>query len=207
MGSTGSLPFTSPVSSPHSPSPPLDIKTVLRICDSTFSSFLDRFQAFDRNGSVNYSKVVFLTTCFVAMAGCGILTSLLRRKSSQQPPSGLRRFRRFARKDRPKTAAGTVTSSDEEDYDSNGSLRLVNGSISEKDGTSQQNLEQTPEGLSVHSSWATLSILFTDDSSSDDRSRSSQETFFVPLLHHISCHISIYQNVLLSTSTDEQAAF
>lgn len=155
MGSTSSPPFTSPVSSTHSPSRPLDIiKTVLRTCDSTFSAFLDRFQAFDRNGPVNYSKVVFLTTCFVAMAGCGILTSWLRRKGSQQPSSssslgGARRFRRFARKDTPKTAVGTVTSSDEEDYDSNGSLRLVNGSISEKEGVSHQDNEQTTEGPSV----------------------------------------------------------
>lgn len=167
MGSTGPPPFTSPVSSPHSPSLPLGIKTVLRICDSTFSSFLDRFQAFDRNGPVNYSKVVFLTTCFVAMAGCGILTSLLRRRNLQQPSSGVRRFRRSARKDGPKSAAGTVTSSDEEDYDSNGSLRLVNGSISERDGTSHQNHEQTPEGPSVHSSWS-LGCTVTDYSSSYD---------------------------------------
>lgn len=84
---------------------------------------------------------MFLTTCFVAMAGCALLSSLLRRRS--QAPSEGRRFRRSIRKDYSKTAAGTVTSSDEEDYDSNGSLR--HGTEPEK-GASTQHREQTVEG-------------------------------------------------------------
>lgn len=145
MGSTGAPPLPPSISSHHSSSFSSNVKTVLRICDCVVSSFLDHFRAFDRNGTVNWSKVVFLTTCFVAMAGCGLLTSLLRRRNLQSPSKG-KRFRLSTRKNHTKTAAGTVTSSDEEDYDSNDSLHPANGSLSEKDGSIQHN-EQSVEGL------------------------------------------------------------
>lgn len=80
---------------------------------SALASFLARFQT-DPNGSVNWGKVVFLTSCFVTMAGCGILTSLLRRKSPRPSPE-IRRRRRLQRRDYSKGSAGTVTSSEEED--------------------------------------------------------------------------------------------
>lgn len=147
MGSTGLPPFT-----PTSYSYPI----VLRIWNSVVSSFLDPFRAFYRNGTVNWSQVVFLITCFVSMAGCALLSSLLRRRS--QASSEGRRFRRSLRKDYPKTAAGTVTSSDEEDYDSNGSLR--HGTEPDK-GASTQHREQTVEGSFGSFSCSSIDIVLT----------------------------------------------
>lgn len=145
MGSTGAPPLTPSIPSHYSSNFSSDVKTVLRICDSVVSSLLDRFRTFDHNGTVNWSKVVFLTTCFVAMAGCGLLTSLLRRRNMQLPSLEGKRFHFSTRKNHSKTTAGTVTSSDEEDYDSNDSLRPVIGSVSEKNGSIQHH-EQTIEG-------------------------------------------------------------
>ena len=138
MGSTGVPPLTLTTSHTSSSSN----KAVLRIWDSVVPSSL--FQTFDWNGSVNWSKLVFLSTCFFAMAGCGLLTSLLRRKSSKSPEES-RRFRRSIRKTYSKTSAGTVTSSDEEDYDSSGSLRHgTDAALSEKDAVAHR--EQSVEG-------------------------------------------------------------
>lgn len=143
MGSTG-VPPLSPATSHTSSSTLSGSKTVLRTWDSVVPSSLDFFRAVDSNGSVNWSKLVFLSTCFFAMAGCGLLTSLLRRKSSKSPEES-RRFRRSIRKTYSKTSAGTVTSSDEEDYDSSGSLRHgTDAALSEKDTVARR--EQSVEG-------------------------------------------------------------
>lgn len=149
MGSTGAPSLVPTSSSSSSLSRtftfPSDVKGVLRIWESVISSTLDRY----RNGTVNWSQVVFLTTCFVAMAGCGFLSSLLRRRGSQQPSGGRgRRFGRSARKNDRKSSAGAMSSSDEDEYDSNASLRPgTDGSLIEKDATAQHH-EQSVEGQS-----------------------------------------------------------
>ena len=145
MGSTGVPPLTPATSHTTTTSSTFSSsKAVLRIWDSVVPSSLDLFRTFDWNGSVNWSKLVFLSTCFFAMAGCGLLTSLLRRKSSKSPEES-RRFRRSIRKTYSKTSAGTVTSSDEEDYDSSGSLRHgTDAALSEKDTVARR--EQSVEG-------------------------------------------------------------
>lgn len=146
MGSTGGPPLTSTSSAYSSLSRTFDAKGVLRFWDSVVTSSLDRF-GLDRDGAVNWSKVVFLTTCFVAMAGCGLL-SLLRRRGAQ-PPSDGRRFRRSARKHDRRSSPGAMSSSDEDEYDSNGSLRHgTDSSLTEKDVTAQHR-EKSVEGSSV----------------------------------------------------------
>ncbi|EAW23404.1 RNA 5'-triphosphatase domain-containing protein [Aspergillus fischeri NRRL 181] len=84
-------------------------------------SFTRNFQILDQDGILNWGKVAFLTTCIITMAGCGFLSSLLRRKGSKRS-SGRKRFRRGIQNDDSKTSPGTTTSSEEEDYDSSGSL-------------------------------------------------------------------------------------
>lgn len=122
------------------PSPPSsrpgfpDFGAILRFWDSigfavpNSSVLLHPLQALDRNGTVNWGKVVFLASCFATMAGCGILTSLLRRKDEKRI-SEIRRQRRSLHKNRSKSSTGTVTSSEDEDdatesvYHANAELR------------------------------------------------------------------------------------
>ncbi|GKZ32489.1 hypothetical protein AbraIFM66950_001950 [Aspergillus brasiliensis] len=91
------------------------------------------------------------------MVGCGVISSVLRRKSWGQV-SGKARFRR-TRKGVSKRSEGMVTSSDEEDYDSTGSLRHgTEGTVSEKTEVPQQkqseNAHDTDPGLlKKHSSY------------------------------------------------------
>lgn len=125
-----------------SPSPPSsrpgvpDFGSILRFWDSigfalpNSSVLLHPLQALDRNGTVNWGKVVFLASCFATMAGCGILTSLLRRKDEKRI-SEIRRQRRSLRKNRSKSSTGTVTSSEDED-DSTESVYHSNVELSEQ---------------------------------------------------------------------------
>lgn len=90
----------------------------------SWSSIADYLLSLYGNESVDRGQAVFLTTFVVAMAGCGLLTTLIRRRWSSeqnQPPQ------RTMRKSSAKTSTRTITSSDDdyeddEDDDSNGSL-------------------------------------------------------------------------------------
>ncbi|KAF7589315.1 hypothetical protein BBP40_004468 [Aspergillus hancockii] len=65
------------------------------------------------------------------MASCGVLYMVLRRKRSGRS-SGKKRHRRSTRRNVSKASAGTITSSEDEEYDSSGSLRHgTEGSCSE----------------------------------------------------------------------------
>ena len=97
---------------------------------SIYLSYLTQISRYD--GTLNWGKVVFLITCIATMVGCGFVTSILRRKGWGATPAK-KRFRRALRKDYSKRSAGTVTSSEDEDYDSTGSLSLgSNETILEK---------------------------------------------------------------------------
>ncbi|RAH83553.1 dual specificity phosphatase catalytic domain protein [Aspergillus japonicus CBS 114.51] len=105
---------------------------LLRTWDTVYSTFsrsgifvyLSHFTQISRyDGTLNWGKIVLLTTCIVTMVGCGFVTSILRRKGWGATPVK-KRFRRSLRKDYSKRSAGTVTSSEDEDYDSTGSLSL-----------------------------------------------------------------------------------
>ncbi|KAI9931842.1 hypothetical protein ASPWEDRAFT_105391 [Aspergillus wentii DTO 134E9] len=126
---------------------------------SAFVSSLGSFQPIDANGSINWGKVVFLTTCFAAMAGCGFLSSMLRRTSTKRLQES-RRFRRSAHKNYSKASAETMTSSEDEDYDSNGSLRHgTEGALCEKEAAPKHREESAnalttdPGLLRKHSSY------------------------------------------------------
>ncbi|PYH71576.1 RNA 5'-triphosphatase domain-containing protein [Aspergillus vadensis CBS 113365] len=162
MGSTD-VPLTSPTTSR---SGLVDLGASLRFWDSTYTAFTNSgafaslarlCQAYSYDGTVNWGKVVFLTTCFITMLGCGIISSVLRRKAWGQV-SGKARFRR-TRKGLSKRSEGMVTSSDEEDYDSTGSLRHgTEGTVAEKTEVPQQkqseNAHDTDPGLlKKHSSY------------------------------------------------------
>ncbi|KAF4759624.1 hypothetical protein N7455_002396 [Penicillium solitum] len=93
--------------------------------NASFSSIIGSFRGLYRNGNVNWGQVVLLTTCVVAMTGCGLLSSLVRRKRSGSKTS---RAQRPATRKTSTKSSKTLSSSEEddyedEDYDSNASLR------------------------------------------------------------------------------------
>lgn len=90
---------------------------------ASLSSVANSLRNLHRNETVNWGQVVFLITCVITMAGCGIFSSLRRRSPAKKPRSQ----RSSIRKTLSKSSSKTLTSSDDdyedEDYDSNGSLR------------------------------------------------------------------------------------
>jgi hypothetical protein len=104
-----------------------------------------------RNDTVNWGQVVFLTTCVIAMTGCGMLSSLVRRKAS---PSA--RAQRPARKgSSARSSSKTLSSSEDdyedEDYDSNASLRHgTNPNYKPKEDWLSEPQKQSSDGRSPH---------------------------------------------------------
>lgn len=95
-------------------------RSVLAACTSLPNSLRNLY----RNESLNRGQVVFLITC-VIMAGCGLLSSLLRRNKRSPEASQYKRL--SARKRSRNSSSNTPTSSSEDDYedeeyDGNGSL-------------------------------------------------------------------------------------
>ncbi|KAE8364371.1 hypothetical protein BDV27DRAFT_145356 [Aspergillus caelatus] len=80
------------------------------------------------------------------MAGCGFLSVILRRKSSGRT-SGNKRCRRAARRNASKPSSGTFTSSEDEGYDSSGSLRHGTDSAFSTEKTEPQRPQTTDPGL------------------------------------------------------------
>lgn len=113
---------------------------------TSLTSVANCFSSLYRNDREDRGKVVFLTTFIIAMAGCGLLTSLLRRRlSSEQSPV----LRPTVRKTSTKSSTRTLTSSDddyEDDDESNGSLRQ--GTASQRKATewSAQPQQQGSDG-------------------------------------------------------------
>ncbi|OJJ04108.1 hypothetical protein ASPVEDRAFT_54337 [Aspergillus versicolor CBS 583.65] len=94
------------------------------------------------------------------MAGCGFLSSLLQRKGSTQSFRG--RFRRSQRRHVRKSSAGTVTSSDEEGYESSESWQHVNErhpgqEIHQKGEEPQDAVDTDPGLLKKHSTYLSYS--------------------------------------------------
>lgn len=92
--------------------------------NASFASIASSFRGLYRNDNVNWGQVVFLTTCLIAMTGCGLLSSLVkRRQSGSKAP----RAQRPAVGKRSNKSSKSLSSSEEdyedEDYDSNASLR------------------------------------------------------------------------------------
>ncbi|KAL5337686.1 hypothetical protein BJX70DRAFT_389164 [Aspergillus crustosus] len=94
------------------------------------------FHALDSDPRVTQREIVFLIACVVTMVVCGLLSSLVRRSSLR---SARRRTRRSLRRDMRKDSAGTVTSSDEDGYESSGSWHHVTEAANPSEKTPQQN--------------------------------------------------------------------
>ncbi|KAL4815201.1 hypothetical protein BDW67DRAFT_69688 [Aspergillus spinulosporus] len=128
--------------------------TLLEIAPFVASTF--SFHAFDPNPKVNQGEVVFLTACAVIMVGCGLLSSLLQRASSARSTKR-RRFRRPL-SDVHKGSGGTVTSSDEDGYESSGSWQHVaearqNQEVHQKGDEPQDAVNTDPGLLKKHSTY------------------------------------------------------
>ncbi|KAJ5085848.1 hypothetical protein N7532_010619 [Penicillium argentinense] len=89
-----------------------------------YISVANYFSSLYRNDSVNWGQVVFLTTCVITMAACGLISSFVRRRWSLKTRSSKARN---ASSTKSTKSTKTLTSSDDDyeddDYDSNGSLR------------------------------------------------------------------------------------
>lgn len=108
------------------------ITAFVQLCNSvrvtaqqaSLASVANFFRNLPKNDSVNWGQVVFLTTCLVTMAGCGIFSSFRRRRSSTKKA---RSQRPTISKTSTKSSSKTLTSSDDDyeddEYDSSGSLR------------------------------------------------------------------------------------
>lgn len=151
MGSSGA-PLNSAISRPT-----LDIGAILRSWNpisavlpspSDWSSFTRYFYSAGQDGTVNWTKVVFLTTFCFAMAGCGLFSSLTWRRFGR-PSHERSRLRRGLRRTHSKASAEeTITSSDEEEFDSKTSLRPgTDSTVPEKDASSHHQ-EKSEEGES-----------------------------------------------------------
>lgn len=122
--------------------------------NASFSSIANFLRGLYRNDTVNWGQVVFLTTCVIAMAGCGLLSSLVRRKRSGS--GGSRAQRPSLRKSLTKSSSKTLSSSSEddyedEDYDSNASLRHgTNPNYKPKEDWLSEPQKQSSDGMSCN---------------------------------------------------------
>ncbi|EAW08375.1 RNA 5'-triphosphatase domain-containing protein [Aspergillus clavatus NRRL 1] len=147
------------LSSSTSPRSFFDIGAALQLWDSVsatlshstaFLGFSRSFHTLDADGTITWGKVVFLTTCLITMAGCGFLSSLVRRRvfkrSRDRKP-----LRRGAQKEHSTSVAGTTTSSEEEedDYDSSGSLRFGTNAAMPQEKVTHKQREQSTDALST----------------------------------------------------------
>jgi len=101
-----------------------------------------------RNDSVNRGQIVFLTALVIAMAGCGLLSRLIRRRRSSDKS---RPSRFFVRKTSSKSSTKALKSLSDDDYeddeyDSNGSLRHSADLQQKPPEWSAQAQQQSPDG-------------------------------------------------------------
>ncbi|CEL09103.1 Putative Dual specificity phosphatase catalytic domain protein (AFU_orthologue; AFUA_1G03540) [Aspergillus calidoustus] len=74
----------------------------------------------DPDPSVRKGEVIFLAGCFIAMVGCGLLSSFLQHRHNGRA-TNKKRSRRSLHRDSRKNSEGTVTSSEDDGYESSGS--------------------------------------------------------------------------------------
>ncbi|CAI7653573.1 unnamed protein product [Penicillium pancosmium] len=99
---------------------------------ASYTSVANYFSSIYRNDKLNWSQIVFLSTCVATcvatMVGCGLVSSFIRRKWSRKGrSSSSQRSARNPSSTKSNKSTKTLTSSDDDyeddDYDSNGSLR------------------------------------------------------------------------------------
>jgi hypothetical protein len=116
--------------------------------NTSLVSVTNSLRGIDRNDNVNWGQIVFLTTCVIAMTGCGLLSSLLKRKLSRS--NGSRAQRPGVLKSATRSSKTLSSSEDEdyedEDYDSKTSLRRgTNPDYKAKD-LSSETQQQSSDG-------------------------------------------------------------
>ena len=117
--------------------------------NASFTAVASYLRGLYRNDNVNWGQVVFLTTCVIAMTGCGILSSLMKRRWSRSP------VQRPVRKNSSKSSSKALGSSSEddyedEDYDSNASLRHgTNPNYKPKEDWLSEPEKQSSDGRSM----------------------------------------------------------
>lgn len=133
---------------------------------TSFSSVANSLRNLHRNETVNWGQVVFLITFVITMAGCGIFSFLRRRSPAKKPRSQ----RSSIRKTLSKSSSKTLTSSDDdyedEDYDSNGSLRhatLPSRPAEEYSQPKQKTCDGKSKSLSVAETMPNLTPAFKTD--------------------------------------------
>ncbi|KAL3461508.1 hypothetical protein BJX64DRAFT_260715 [Aspergillus heterothallicus] len=116
----------------------------------------------DLDPRVRKGEIIFLTGCFMAMVGCGLLSSFLQSRRSRQS-ANKKRTRRSLRRDSRKNSEGTVTSSEDDGYESSGSWhhatepqRLNQQSSDQVDGSKDAD-DTDPGLLKKHSTYLSYS--------------------------------------------------
>lgn len=121
------LPLSSSTLSSLTPSP--DANVALSISRSgLLGRLIDRWWPdAESHVRLNWTNLVFWTTCVTAMAGCGILSGLLARRRQPERPPVRRHYR--------ETSSGTLTSSEDEDSEqrSSSSIRKKIADVSERE--------------------------------------------------------------------------
>ena len=149
---------------PHSSSNPLyfqsahrsGIVAFLHRCDSarvaaqqaSWTAIANYLRTIYSNESVNWGQIVFLAAIVVTMAGCGLLSRLVKRNGS---PVRKSRSRRLAiRKSSSKASTRTLTSSDDdyedEDDDNSGSFSHNNNTHHTASAWPSQPCQQSSDG-------------------------------------------------------------
>jgi hypothetical protein len=120
---------------------------------ASLSDIANYLQSLYRNDSVNRGQIVFLTTLVVAMAGCGLLSRLIRRRRSDKPRSSRFSIRKTSTKSSTKTLTSSSSSSDDDyeddEYDSNGSLRHGTDPQQKPPEWSAQPQQQSSDGMNL----------------------------------------------------------
>ncbi|KAJ5629203.1 hypothetical protein N7528_002860 [Penicillium herquei] len=96
---------------------------------------------------LTYGQALFVLTCVITMAGCGLFAAFKRRRSSPKKP----RSQRSSTRKTSKSSSRTLTSSDDdyedEDYDSNGSLHHATGALPKAEDWSSQPEQQSSDAF------------------------------------------------------------
>ncbi|KAJ5157234.1 uncharacterized protein N7482_008334 [Penicillium canariense] len=128
---------------------------------ASLSSVTHCLRSLYRNENVNWGQVVFLTTCVITMAGCGLLSFVRRSRSSEKKKSSSRP-RLSLRKRSTRSSTRTLTSSEDdyedEDYDSNGSLHHGTEPHRKATSWSSQPQQQTSDGKIIFSAGISATV-------------------------------------------------
>lgn len=110
------------------------------------ASFIDPSNGPDRNAIANWGKIVLLVTFLITMAGCRKLSLFRCRGRKQKSQTG--RYRRSVSRPSSKTSSRMVTSSEEEDYENEGSEDETEKELERRRRQHWESTESTDDGSS-----------------------------------------------------------